>query len=134
MHAPLFLGYIDCGGSIIFFCWGREVKLYTYLPPHSAASRIQLAYRSFVGRVSQHSNPTVPMLFASISFRFLRSCRPFDHAVKSAYNKYIQWKRYDWDVNSICHGLDSLHRQCNKRHIKMDAEPELIQGALNVMT
>jgi hypothetical protein len=29
---PLFLGYTDCGGSIVFFCWGREVKIYT-LPP-----------------------------------------------------------------------------------------------------
>jgi hypothetical protein len=32
VHAPLFLGYTDCGGSIGSFCWGREVNIYT-LPP-----------------------------------------------------------------------------------------------------
>jgi hypothetical protein len=47
--------------------------------------------------------------------------------------KYIQWKRYDWDVNSICHGLDSFHLQCDNKHIKMDVELELLHGALDVL-
>jgi hypothetical protein len=116
--------FVGAGGS----------NLTPYLPPHSAASCIQLAYQSYIRRGSRHNNPTVSMLFACISFCLLGSCRPFDRAVKLAYKKYIQWKRYDWDVNSICHGLDTLHRQCVKRHIKMDAELELIFGALDVMT
>jgi hypothetical protein len=74
------------------------------------------------------------MLFACISFHLLCSCFPFNRAVKLAYKKYIQWKRYDWDVNSIHHGLDSPHQQCIKRHIKMDAESELIHGELDIMT
>jgi hypothetical protein len=74
------------------------------------------------------------MLFACIFFCLLHSCRPFDCAVNSAYKKYIQWKWYDWDVNSICHRLDYFHRQCNNRHIKMDAELESIHGALDIMT
>jgi hypothetical protein len=134
VHAPLFLGYTDWDGSIGFFVGAGRSKFTPDLPPHSTASRIQLAYLSYVPQVSQHNNPTVSMLFSCISFCLLRSCRPFDCAVKLAYKKYIQWKRYDCDVNSICHGLDSLHWQCDKRHIKMDAELELICGALNVMT
>jgi hypothetical protein len=78
----------------------------TYISPTSAASRIQTAYRSYVRRVSQHHIPTISMLFACISFRLLRSCHPFDRAVNSAYKQYIHWKRYELDVNSICHGLD----------------------------
>jgi hypothetical protein len=112
---------------------GRS-KFTPYLPPHSTASRIQLASRYYIRWVSRHNNPTISILFACISFCLLCSCCPFDHAVNSVYNKYIQWKRYDWDVNSICHGLDHLHRQCDNRHIKMDAELELIHGALDVMT
>ncbi len=118
--------------SGLFVGAGRS-KFTPYLPPHSAASRIQLAYRSYVRRVSLHNNPAVSMLFAHISFCLLRSCRPFDRAVKSVYKKYIQWKRYDWDVNSIRHGLDSFHRQCNNKHIKMDVESELLRGALDVL-
>jgi hypothetical protein len=116
--------FVGAGGS----------NLTPYLPPHSAASGIQLAYRSYVHRGSQHNNPTVTMLFACISFCLLCSCCLFNCAIKLAYKKYIQWKRYDWDVNFICHGLDSLHPQCIKRHIKMDAELELVLSALEVMT
>ncbi len=32
LYATLFLGYTDCGGSIVSFCWGREVKIYTLAP------------------------------------------------------------------------------------------------------
>ncbi len=102
--------FVGAGGS----------NLTPYLPPHSAASHIQLVYRYFVRRVSQHNNPTVSMLIVCISFRLLRSCPPFDRAVKSAYNQYIHWTREEFDVNSICNGLDYFHQKCNKRHIKMD--------------
>ncbi len=106
----------------------------TYIRPTSAASRIRLAYRSYVHRVSRHHIPTIFMLFAHISFHLLRSCCPFDCAVNSAYKQYIHWKKYELDVNSICHGLDYFHWQCNNRHIKMDAESELIRGALDILT
>jgi hypothetical protein len=78
----------------------------SYISPTSAASRIQLAYRSYVRWVSRHHIPTISMLFACISFHLLRSCSPFDRAVNSVYKHYIHWKRYELDVNSICHGLD----------------------------
>jgi hypothetical protein len=74
------------------------------------------------------------MLFARIFFRLLHSCCPFDHAVKLAYNQYIHWTREEFDVDSICNGLDYFYQKCNKRHIKMDAELELICDALDVMT
>ncbi len=106
----------------------------SYISPTSAASHIQLAYRSYARWVSRHHIPTVSMIFVCISFHLLRSCCPFDHAVNSAYKQYIHWKRYELDVNSICHGLDYFHRQCNNRHIKMDVESELICGALDILT
>jgi hypothetical protein len=106
----------------------------TYISPTSAASCIQLAYRSYVCWVSPHHIPTISMLFTCISFRLLCSCCPFDCDVNSAYKQYIYWKRYKLGVNSICHGLDYFHRQCNNRHIKMDAKLELICGALDVLT
>jgi hypothetical protein len=108
-------------------------KFTPYLPPHSAASRIQLAYQYYVHSVSPHNNPTVPMLFARVTFRILRSYRPFDCAVKSCYKNYIQWTKQGYDANSIRNGLDSLHRQYNNRHIRMDVEPELLRGALDVL-
>jgi hypothetical protein len=74
------------------------------------------------------------MLFACISFRILRSCRPFDRAVKSAYKKYILWMKTNIDANYIRIGLDYFHWQCNNRHIRIDVESELIRGALGVLT
>jgi hypothetical protein len=106
----------------------------SYISPTSAASHIQLAYRSYVRRVSRHHIPTVSMLFACISFHLLRSCRPFNRAVNLAYKQYIHWKRYELNVNSIRNGLDYFHRQCDNRHIKMDAESKLICGALDLLT
>jgi hypothetical protein len=106
----------------------------SYISPTSAASRIQLAYRSYVRRVSRHNIPTVSMLFACISFRLLHSCCHFNHAVNLAYKQYIHLKRYELDVNSIHHGLDYFHQQCNNRHIKMDAESELICSAIDILT
>ncbi len=108
-------------------------KFTPYLPPHSAASRIQLAYQYYVRRVSLHNNPTVPMLFAWVTFRILRSYRPFDCAVKSCYKKYVRWTKQGYDANSIRNGLDSLHQQCNNRHIRMDVESELLRGALDIL-
>jgi hypothetical protein len=104
-----------------------------YLPPHSAASRIQLAYRSYIRWVSRLNNPTVAMLFACISFRILHSCCPFDRAVKSAYKQYIHWTRKEFNVNSICNGLDYFHRKCDNMHIRMDVELELLCSALDVL-
>jgi hypothetical protein len=106
----------------------------SYISPTSAASLIQLAYRSYVRWISRYNNPTISMLFACISFCLLRSCRPSNCAVNSVYKQYIHWKRYELDVNSIHHGLDYFYWQCNKSHIKMDAESKLICGALDVLT
>ncbi len=116
------------------FVGARRSKFTPYLPPHSTASCIQLAYQYYVRRVSRHNNPTVPMLFACISFRILRSCCPFDRAVKSAYKKYILWTKTNIDANYICIGLDYFHRQCDNRHIRMDVESELLRGPLDVLT
>ncbi len=73
--------------SVLFV--GPRSKFTPYLPPYSAASPIQLAYQSYVRRVSLHNNLTVPMLFTRITFRVLRSQHPFDCSVKSAYRQYI---------------------------------------------
>jgi hypothetical protein len=116
------------------FVGARKSKSTPYLPPHSAASPIQLAYQYYIHWVSRHNNPPVPMLFACISFRILRSCCPFDCAVKLAYKKYILWMKTKIDANYIRIGLDYFHRQCNNRHIRMDVEPELLCGALDVLT
>jgi hypothetical protein len=118
--------------SGLFVRAGRS-NLTPYLPPHSAASRIQMAYRSYVRWVSRHNNPTVSMLFARISVCILRNCCPFDCAVKSAYKQCIHWTRKEFDVNSIHNGLDYFHRQCDNRHIRMDVEPESLRGALDVL-
>ncbi len=74
------------------------------------------------------------MLFAHILFCLLRSCCPFDCAVNLMYKQYIHWTRKELDVNSIHHGLDYFHRQCDNRHVKMDVELELIRSALDVLT
>ncbi len=116
-----------------FFVGATRSKVTPYLPPHSAASRIQLAYQFYVRRISRHNNPTITMLFTRISFRILRSCCPFDCAVKSAYKQYIHWTKKEFDANSIRNGVDYFHRQCNKRHIKMDVESELLCGAADVL-
>jgi hypothetical protein len=76
-------------------------KFTPYLPPHSAASRIQLAYQSYVRRISLHNNPTVPMLFARVILRILRSCHLFDRAVKSAYRRYIRWTKTNINATYI---------------------------------
>ncbi len=104
------------------FVGARRSKFTPYLPPHSAASRIQLAYQYYIRWVSQDSNPTIPMLFACISFRILRSCCPFDRAVKSAYKKYNLLSNTNIDANYICIGLECFHWQCDNRHIRMDVE------------
>ncbi len=71
------------------FVGAEGSNLTHYLPPHSAASRIQLAYQYYLHWVSQHNNPIVSMLFTCISFCLLCSCHPFNCAVKLAYNQYI---------------------------------------------
>jgi hypothetical protein len=92
------------------FVGARRSKFTPYLPPHSSASRIQLAYRYYVHQVSRHNNPTITMLFTCISFRILCSFSPFNSAVKLAYKQYIHWTKKEFDVNSICNGLDYFHR------------------------
>jgi hypothetical protein len=76
-----------------------RLKFTPYLPPHSAASRIQLAYQSYVHQVSRIH--TVLMLFARVILRILRSHHPFDLAVKSSYRKYIRWTKTNIDANYI---------------------------------
>jgi hypothetical protein len=115
------------------FAGATRSKFTPYLPSHSAASCIQLAYQSYARRVSQHNNPTVPMIFARVILRILRSCFPFDCAVKSAYRRYIRWAKTNIDANYIRVGLDALHQLCDKRHIKMDVESELLCGAVDVL-
>ncbi len=39
----------------------------------------------------------------------------------------------EFNANSIRNGLDYFNRQCNKRHIKMDEESELLCGAADVL-
>jgi hypothetical protein len=73
------------------------------------------------------------MLFACISFRILRSCCPFDHAVETAYKQYIHWMRKEFDVNSICNGLDYFHWKYDNMHIRMDVESELLCSALDIL-
>jgi hypothetical protein len=115
--------------------WGAMRSKFTpYLPPHSAASRIQLAYQSYVRRVSLHNNPTVPMLFACVTLRILRSHHPFDRSVKSAYKRYICWTKTNIDATYIQDGLDAFHHLCNKRQVKMDVESELLHGAADVLS
>ncbi len=116
------------------FVGAMRSKFTPYLPPHSAASRIQLAYQSYVRQVSLHNNPTVPMLFARVILRILRSRCPFDRAVKSAYRRYIRWTKTNIDATYIRDGLDALHQLCDKRHISMDEESELLRGAMDVLT
>jgi hypothetical protein len=53
----------------VLFVGATRSKFTPYLPPHSAASRIQLAYQSYVRQVSLHNNPTVPMLFACVTLK-----------------------------------------------------------------
>jgi hypothetical protein len=105
-----------------------------YLPPHSAASRIQLAYQSYVRRVSLHNNPTVPMIFARVNLRILRCHHPFDHSVKSAYRRYIRWTKSTIDATYIRDGLNALQQLCDKNHIKMDVESKLLRGAADVLS
>ncbi len=76
-------------------------KFTPYLPPHSAVSRIQLAYQSYIRWVSLHNNPTIPMLFACITLRILCSHHPFDCSVKSAYKRYIRWTKMNIDATYI---------------------------------
>jgi hypothetical protein len=110
------------------FVGATRSKFTPYLPPHSAASRIQLAYQSCVRRVSLHNNPTVPMLFARVTLRILRSHHPFDRSVKSAYKRYIRWTKPNINAIYIRDGLDALHQLCDKRHVKMDVESELLRS------
>jgi hypothetical protein len=116
------------------FVGATRSKFTPYLPPHSAASRIQLAYQSYVCRVSLHNNPTVPMLFTHVTLRILRSHHPFDRSVKSAYKKYIRWTKMNINATYIRDGLDTLHQLCDKRHVKMDVELELLRSTVDVLS
>jgi hypothetical protein len=116
------------------FVGAMRSKFTPYLPPHSAASRIQLAYQSYVRWVSLHNNPTIPMLFARVTLCILRSHLLFDHSVKLAYRRYICWMKTNIDATYIRDGLDALHQLCNKRQVKMDVELELLRGAVDVLS
>jgi hypothetical protein len=118
----------------VLFVGATRSKVTPYLPPHSAASRIQLAYQSYVRRVSLHNNPTVPMIFARVILRILHSRCPFDCAVKSAYSRYIRWTKTNIDATYIRHGLNTLHQLCDKHYIKMDVESESLRGAVDVLS
>ena len=74
------------------------------------------------------------MIFTRVILRILCSRCPFDCAVKSVYRRYIRWTKTNIDVNYVRVGFDALHRLCNKRHIKMDVESELLRGAMDVLT
>jgi hypothetical protein len=58
---------------------------------------------------------------------------PFDCSVKSAYKQYIHLTKKEFNVNSICNGLDYFHQKCDNMHIRMDVESELLFGALDVL-
>ncbi len=116
------------------FVGATRSKFTPYLSPHSAASRIQLAYQSYIRQVSLHNNPTVPTIFTCVTLHILRNHQPFDRAVKSAYRRYIRWTKMNIDATYIRVGLDILQQRCDKRHIKMDVESELLCGAMDVLT
>ncbi len=101
VYATLFLGYTDGVAASGLFVGATRSKFTPYLSPHSAASCIQLAYQSYVRRVSLHNNPTVPTIFACVTLRILRNHQPFDRAVKSAYRRYIRWTKTNIDATYI---------------------------------
>jgi hypothetical protein len=74
------------------------------------------------------------MLFAHVILRILRSRHPFDRAVKSAYRRYICWTKTNINATYIRDGLDDLHQLCDKKHINMDVESELLRSAMDVLT
>jgi hypothetical protein len=116
------------------FVGATRSKFAPYLPPHSAVSRIQLAYRYYVRRVSLHNNPTVPMIFACVILRILRCHQPFDCSVKSAYRRYICWTKTNINATFVCDGLNALHQLCDEDNIKMDVESKLLHGAVDVLS
>ncbi len=54
--------------------------------------------------------------------------------MKSAYRRYIRWTKTNIDATYIRDGLDALHQLCDKRHVKMDVESELLRGAVDVLS
>jgi hypothetical protein len=118
----------------VLFVGASRSKFTPYLPPHSAASRIQLAYQSYIRWVSLHNNPTIPKLFARVTLHILRCRHPFDCSVKSVYRRYIRWTKSNMNATYIRDGLNALHQLCNKNHTKMDVESELLRGAVDVLS
>ena len=116
------------------FVGATRSKFTPYLPPHSAASRIQLAYRYYVRRVSLHNNPTVPMILARVILRVLRCRYPFDCSVKSAYRKYIRWMKTNIDATFVRDRLNFVHHKCDKYNIKMDVELKLLHSAVDILS
>ncbi len=74
------------------------------------------------------------MIFACVTLRILRCHHPFDRSVKLAYRRYIRWTKTNIDATYIRDGLNALHQLCDKNHIKMDVESELLRGAVDVLS
>jgi hypothetical protein len=75
-----------------------------YIPPHTAATTIQLAYRFCVNRITRRALSDIAMNAALSEFirmrriiLFDKPLYPFDEAVKFAYKLYINkrhWMKY----------------------------------------
>jgi hypothetical protein len=74
------------------------------------------------------------MIFARVNLRILRCHHPFDRSVKSAYRRYIHWTKRNIDATYIRDGLNALQQLCDKNHIKMDVESELLCSAVIVLS
>ncbi len=86
-----------------------------YIPPHTAATTIQLAYHFCVHRIMRRALPDIAMNAALSEFICMRRIMlldkplyPFDEAVKFAYRLYInkrRWKKYMATIPTTIAGI-----------------------------
>ncbi len=86
-----------------------------YIPPHMAATTIQLAYRFCVHRITQQAIPDIVMNAALSEFirmrrimLFEKPLYPFDEAIKFAYKLYINkrhWMKYMATIPAMIAGI-----------------------------
>ena len=72
-----------------------------YIPPHTAATTVQLAYRFYVHRIKHRVLPDIAMDEALSEFTRMRGVivfdkpfYPFDDAIKFAYSIYVDNRRW----------------------------------------
>ena len=86
-----------------------------YIPPHTAATTIQLAYRFCVHRITRRALPDIAMNAALSEFirmqrimLFDKPLYPFDEAIKFAYKLYInkrRWMKYMATIPATIAGI-----------------------------